>query len=196
MTRSTHRNQEEGAGKQLLPQPETQNKTAEHAPADPAGALQRTRGTLNGQARPADILTLQRSVGNRAVQRLLLGTAGSGSVGTIQRHMPDRTHTEAMVAANQVVANGGRLIGAAGSLKQAAQTIQAISGDLTSIGTSDIQAGSSVMGAASQGAAHPYQRGQSGTGGGAAQSGQGDTGGRAMGGFAGLTPFAHLIDLP
>ena len=56
------------------PQQIAWNSPEHERPLSPVAALQRATGSPPSALRPADILALQRTVGNRAVQRMLAGS--------------------------------------------------------------------------------------------------------------------------
>jgi hypothetical protein len=82
MSQRSQEHQDQAADPQLAPSQDVESPTPVHQPGAAADALQRARGDSSATLRPSDVLALQRTVGNRAVQRLVESAPGS-----IQRHV-------------------------------------------------------------------------------------------------------------
>ncbi len=81
--------QEQEANPQLVPNQAVQDQAPVHQQASPAAVAQRAIRTP-GRPTPKQVLALQRTVGNRAVQRLLnRSQLKTVAPGTIQRHAPE-----------------------------------------------------------------------------------------------------------
>ena len=88
--------QEQEANPQLTPhQDDVKEQAPVHQPASPAAALQRAQKGQLSNRQPADILALQKTIGNRAVQRLVADVQpGQASPGAVQRHISPETEAQ------------------------------------------------------------------------------------------------------
>ncbi len=90
MSHRTQHHQEQEANPQLLPNRDVQGQTPLHEEASAAAAVGRARSAPPSGLRPPDILALQRTVGNQAVQRMVAERTRPGAV---QRHVAEGDHT-------------------------------------------------------------------------------------------------------
>ena len=86
MSQRSQEHQDQVANPQLTPSQDVESQTPVHQGGAAADALQRARGDSSATLRPSDVLALQRTVGNRAVQRLV-ESPGGVAPGSIQRHV-------------------------------------------------------------------------------------------------------------
>lgn len=90
MSTKTHHNQTSNEKEQQTTRVERKRQQQGHTiQPEPTEALQRVTNAPPSAMRPVDILALQSSVGNRAVQCLV-----DGDPGVIQRHMSERLREE------------------------------------------------------------------------------------------------------
>jgi len=95
MSQRPQDHQEQEANPQLTPHQDVQESAPVHQPVSPAAALQRAQKGQISNRQPADILALQKSIGNRAVQRLVADVQpGQASPGAVQRHISPETETQ------------------------------------------------------------------------------------------------------
>jgi hypothetical protein len=88
MSQRTQDHQEQEANPQLVPNQDVQDQAPLHQQASPAAAARRAKHAPEKLA-PNQVLALQKTVGNRAVQRLVQSPSGA-----VQRHMDARTRGE------------------------------------------------------------------------------------------------------
>ena len=95
MSQRPQDHQEQEANPQLTPHQDVQDQVPVHQPASPAAALQRAQKGQISNRQPADILALQKTIGNRAVQRLVADLQpGAVSPGAVQRHISPDTEAK------------------------------------------------------------------------------------------------------
>ena len=102
MSQRSQEHQDQAESPQLAPSQDVESQTPVHQQGAASDALQRAKGASSATLRPSDILALQRTVGNRAVQRLIESPGGS-----VQRHVDEemnswagrvRGHMNALIA--------------------------------------------------------------------------------------------------
>ena len=86
MSQRSQEHQDQGANPHLTPSQDVESQTPVHQQGAAADALQRAKGASSAALRPSDVLALQRTVGNQAVQRLV-ESPGGVAPGSIQRHV-------------------------------------------------------------------------------------------------------------
>ena len=72
MSKKTQNHQEKQDNPQLTPEQHLEDQAVDHQQIHPSAALRETQDRPSGTPRPADILALQRAIGNRAVRRSVL----------------------------------------------------------------------------------------------------------------------------
>jgi hypothetical protein len=167
MDRSKQSHQEHDADSQLLNQQEALSQGFEHRLADPAAAQQRTRSTPPGSPNPADIKTLQKTVGNRAVQRLLAGRSEASKPveGAVQRHMLDSDFGRGMSASRNVIDKSQTVMTTGDYLKKTGQWLQTAGGSMLTNGISRLHSGFDTQQSLINADMHPCEREEGGGGG-------------------------------
>jgi outer membrane protein OmpA-like peptidoglycan-associated protein len=90
MADKTQGQEQKQADKVRRPQAPVPEEIEFNVPAGhPAVALERLLATPPSEADPKDMLTLQRSVGNRALRQIMAGRDGAREAGVVQREDPD-----------------------------------------------------------------------------------------------------------
>jgi hypothetical protein len=84
MGHQSQEHQDQLTNPQLTPSQDIESQAPVHQQGAASEALQRAQGASSAPLRPSDVLALQRTVGNRAVQRLVESPGGS-----VQRHVDE-----------------------------------------------------------------------------------------------------------
>lgn len=144
---------------QLLPQQAISDQTPVHQTADLADSLKRVRSTPPSALNPSDVKTLQRTVGNQAVQRLLSGRTKpiSRPEGVVQRHTPDVTYEGGMGAGRTAGELAMETLNSAGDLVGTATSLQSMSQSLHTVSTEMVNAGVKMQDATVDAGDHPCE---------------------------------------